>query len=268
MITRSIFKGSFGQSIVEVILIVTGVLIALSVDEWRSELAEKKAIQLHLAGIVREIDSNRWTLNIIRESAVPNQIAALENVIRLLDQPEPKIDDPERFIETLIRSSQSFSPWFQQNSFDSLRTSEQYHSSYIQGFIPNISDAYEATNILFRERFDNRDAYKDAVSRLVPARYQSENNGMRPYTPARFSAPVIADKKPADKVIATIIDNRTQLIQLARYKAERITAKWYAMTRILLEFQVIRDEILDHPIMQDIEVPISDRHSELEEKRI
>jgi hypothetical protein len=79
---------------------------------------------------------------------------------------------------------------------------------------------------------------------------------------------VIADKKPADKVIATIIDNRTQLIQLARYKAERITAKWYAMTRILLEFQVIRDEILDHPIMQDIEVPISDRHSELEEKRI
>jgi hypothetical protein len=79
---------------------------------------------------------------------------------------------------------------------------------------------------------------------------------------------VIADKKPADKVIATIIDNRTQLIQLARYEAERITAKWYAMTRILLEFQVIRDEILDHPIMQDIEVPISERHSELEEKRI
>ena len=268
MITRTIFKGSFGRSIVEVILIVIGVLIALWVDEWRSELAEKKAIQLHLAGIVSEIDSNRWTLHVIRDRAVPEQIAALENVIRLLDQPEPKIDDPESFIETLIRSSESPSPWFQQNSFDSLRTSEQYHSSYLQGLVRDISGTYEATNILFRERFDHGDAYKDAVRRLVPARYQSENNEMRSYTPARFSAPVIADRKPTDQVIATIIDNRTKLIQLARSKAERITAKWYALTRILLGFQAIRDEILNHPVMQGVEVQVSERHSELEKKRI
>ncbi len=268
MIIRTIFKGSFTQSIVEIILIVIGVLIALWVDEWRSDLVERKAVQLHLAGIVAEVDSNRWTLHRIRERSVPRQIAALEHVIHILDQPDPEIEDPERFIETLISSAKIRSPWFERNSFDSFRTSEHYHSSHIQGLGGIISDAYEAQTILYRQRFDNRDAYKDAVSQLVPARYQSENNGMRTYTPDRFLAPVIVDKKSTGKVVAAIIENRTELVQLARRKAERITAKWYAMTRIILEFQSVRDEILNHPLMQAIEVPVSERHSELEEARI
>ncbi len=268
MIIKSIFKGSFGQSIVEIILIVIGVLIALSVDEWRSDLGEREAIQLHLAGIVEEVDSNRWTLHRVRDVGVPRQIAALEYIIDILDQPDPEIEDPEHFIETLVASAKIRSPWFEQNSFDSFRTSEHYHSSHIQGLASIISDAYEGQTILYRDRFDDRDAYKDTVSQLVPARYQSENNEMRTYTPARFLAPVIADEKQTNNVIATIIDNRTELVQLARYKAERITAKWYAMTRIILEFQIVRDEILDHPLMQDIEIPISENHRDLEGVRI
>ena len=268
MITKTIFKGSFGRSIVEIILIVIGVLIALWVDEWRSDLTEEKAVQQHLVGIVGEIDSNRWTLHRIRDTSIPRQIAALEYVIHILDQPDPEIEDPERFIETLIASAKIRSPWFERNSFDSFRTSEQYHSSHIQGLASTISDAYEAHTVLYGQRFDYRDAYKKTVSQLVPARYQSENNGMRSYTPARFLAPVIADAKSTDQVVAAIIDNRTELVQLARYKAERITAKWYAMTRIILEFQILRDEIFNHPLMQDIEVPVPERHSELEEARI
>jgi hypothetical protein len=268
VITKSIFKGSFGQSIVEIILIVAGVLIALWVDEWRSDVGERKAIQLHLTGIVEEVDSNRWTLHRVRDVGVPRQIAALEYVIDTLEQPDPEIDDPERFIQTLIGSATIRSPWFKQNSFDSFRTSEHYHSSHIQGLAPIISDAYEAPTILYRERFDDRDAYKDAVSQLVPARFQSENNDMRTYTPARFLAPVIADDKPTSQVVAAIINNRAELVQLARYKAERITAKWYAMTRIILEFQTLRDEVVNHPLMHDIEIPVSEDHSDLEGARI
>jgi hypothetical protein len=268
MIIKSIFKGSFGQSIVEVMLIVIGVLIALGVDEWRSEVADKKATQRHLVGIVTEVNTNRWSLHNIRDRVLPVQIAELEKVIRLLDQPAPNIDDPEEFIETLIRSSGNSSPWFMQNSFDSLKTSEQYHSPYIQGIVRHISAAFEATSILFRERFDHSDAYSDTVSRLVPARFQSENNEMAGHAPAKYSAPVIADNQPTDKAIATILDNRTQLVQLARYKAERITAKWYAMTRILLEFQDLRDEIINHPLMQGIEVQVPEWQANLEDARI
>jgi hypothetical protein len=265
---KSLFKGSFGQSIVEIILIVVGVLIALSVDEWRSDVGERKAIQLHLTGIVREVDSNRWTLHRVRDVGVPRQIADLEYVISTLDQVDPEIEDPERFIETLIASATIRSPWLGQNSFDSFRTSGHYHSSHIQALAANISDAYEAPTILYRDRFDDRDAYKDAVSQLVPARYQNDNNGMRSYTPARFLAPVIADEKSTNEVVAAIINNRSELVRLARQKAERITAKWYAMTRIILEFQLIRDEILSHPLMQDIEISIPENHSDLEGMRI
>lgn len=268
MITKTIFRGSFGQSIVEIILIVIGVLIALWVDEWRSDLAEKKAIQQHLAGLVGEIDSNRRTLHRLRDDSVPRQIADLEYVIHLLDQSNPKIDDPERFVETLIRSTKIRSPWFERNSFESFRTSEHYHSVHIQGLAPFVSDAYEAQTVLYSQRFDYQDAYKDAVTQLIPARYQSESNGMRSYTPARFRAPVIADGNATDQVVASIIDNRIELVRLARYKAERITAKWYAMTRIILEFQNLRDEVLDHPLMRDAEIPVSERHSELEEARL
>jgi hypothetical protein len=268
VLTKKLFKGSFRQSVVEVILIVAGVLIALWVDEWRSNLAEKKAIQLHLAAIVEEIDSNRWTLHRVRDAGVPRQIAALEYVLEILDQPDPEIENPEQFIETLIASTTIRAPWFQRNSFESFRTSEQYHSTHIQGFTSYVSDAYESQTILFRERFDYRDAYKDAVSQLVPARYQSKNNGMRTYTPARFSAPVIADEKPTNEVIATIIENRIELVQLARYKAERLTAQWYAMTRIILEFQIARDKIVNHPLMQGVEISISESHSDLEGERI
>jgi hypothetical protein len=55
---------------------------------------------------------------------------------------------------------------------------------------------------------------------------------------------------------------------LARYKAERLTAQWYAMTRIILEFQIARDKIVNHPLMQGVEIPISERHSDLEGERI
>ncbi|MHC4782547.1 MAG: hypothetical protein ACYTE0_05760, partial [Planctomycetota bacterium] len=84
----------------------------------------------------------------------------------------------------------------------------------------------------------------------------------------RFVAPVIADESSIDQVIAAIIDNRIELVRLARYKAERITAKWYAMTRIILEFQLLRDEVAGHPLMQNVEIPISERHSELEGARL
>lgn len=85
MVTKVLLKGSFGQSVVEVILTVVGILIALWVDEWRSDFAEKKSLQLHLAGVVNEIDANRQTLHWIREGAMPKQIADLEKVIHILD---------------------------------------------------------------------------------------------------------------------------------------------------------------------------------------
>ena len=111
MSTRTLFGGAFGRSVVEVVLIVIGVLIALGIDEWRSDLDEKEAVRQHLVGIVLEIDANRWTAHRrTRDEYLPAQIEALETVIRILDQREPVIDDPDTFIRTLLQSSQVPSP--------------------------------------------------------------------------------------------------------------------------------------------------------------
>ena len=65
-----------------------------------------------------------------------------------------------------------------------------------------------------------------------------------------------------------IIENRAELVQLARYKGERITAQWYAMTRIILDFQDVRDKIIGHSLMDGIEIPMSERNRDLEKTRI
>lgn len=258
MVLKHLFSGSVRQSVFEIVLIVVGVLMALWVDDWRANVAERKSVQAHLVGIYSEIDSNRVSLHIIRDRALPDQIDALEEVIHLLSQPEPQIDDPESFIQTLMASAENPTPWLTQSSFDSFRTSEDFHSDYIPGISVGLSGAYEAPNVLFHQRFALSDAYADAISRLVPARYQSENNQMRGYVPSRFTSPTIVDEEPAAQAIAAIIDRRTEIVGLARIKAMRITAKWYAMTRIMLGFEEAQDTILEHPLMRDVDIPESE----------
>ena len=110
MVLKGLFKGSIKQSVFEIILIVIGVLLALWLEDWRANLAERKSVQGHLIGIKAEIDSNRLSLHIIRDRAVPVQIDALEQVIHVLSQPQPQIDDREAFIRTLMTSAQSLAP--------------------------------------------------------------------------------------------------------------------------------------------------------------
>ena len=81
---------------------------------------------------------------------------------------------------------------------------------------------------------------------------------MRGYVPSRFTSPTIVDEEPAAQAIAAIIDRRTEIVGLARIKAMRITAKWYAMTRIMLGFEEAQDTILEHPLMRDVDIPESE----------
>ena len=94
MIVSKLFRGSFGQSIIELTVIVIGVLVALWVDELRLGVQEKQAIRQHLVGVAQEVDRNRRTMFIIRDFAIPQGLAGLEEIIEILDQPDPQVDDP------------------------------------------------------------------------------------------------------------------------------------------------------------------------------
>lgn len=261
-------RGPFRQSVAEIVLIVVGVLIALWVDAWRADVAERRSIQAHLAGIVAEIDSNRWSLHRIRDGSVPVQLDALEQVIHVLSQSEPQVDDPEQFVQTLLESSRRLMPWLNRDSFESFRTSTDFHSTHIQELSSELSGAYEAPSALYGQRYDRSDPYADLVAQLIPARYQSESNEMRAYLPNEYLAPRIVDEEPVTRTIADLIENRTEIVRLARLKAQRITARWYAMTRMILHFQIAQDAIRAHPLMRDVVIPESDLADDLRSWRL
>ena len=231
MIAKKLFSGSLTTSLVEIFLIVIGVLIALSVDEYRHDVEEKNALRLHLTNLVIEIDNNRASLYNIREHAIQEIMADLSGVIQILDQPNPEVDAPEQFIQMLMRSSETFSPWFSRNAFDSLKSSDEFHSKYIQDIATEISSTFEAPKVLFERRFDDKSPYTDIVNALVPARYQAEFNSMRGYTGDKFLAPLVNDEQPLDATIAAIVENKKRIVQMARQKSAVESAKWYAIGR-------------------------------------
>jgi len=255
MIVNKVFGGSLRSSLLEVLLIVAGVLIALSVDEWRMDFEERKSIRQHLSNVVSEIDLNRWTLYNIRDRSIPRVMEQLGVVIRALDQPNPEVGDPGGFIETLIGSGNDSRPWFSRNGFDSFMSSEAFHSPHVQGVVIDISSTFEAFNVLFERRFDSGSAYADLIATLVPARFQADLNGMRGYTGDGFRAPGIVDEQPVDIAVAGIVAERERLVRLARLKASIDTAKWYAITRIIDQLEELRGVILKHPLMQDVAIP-------------
>jgi len=270
MIKNLLSKSSPGQSLAEITLIILGVLIALGFDEWRTDIADKKALQSHLFGIVQEIDSNLRVLNLSRDVVLKRQVDALEGVINVLDRSNPVIENPEQFVEMVIESTKSPGSWFTRNSFESFRASKHYHSLHLERLAVQMSAGYESPIVLYKDTFGYGDAYKDLVTQLIPARFQSDNNVMRRIVPTKFKAPVIRDQRELSEVTNAIIDDRAQLLKLARYKAERQTAKWYQMTRINLEFQWLREVLLKHPLMSEYdesaanEVSIPRRHEILE----
>jgi len=155
----------------------------------------------------------------------------------------------------LMNSSTHPKPWFTRNVFDSLKSSDEYRSHYIQDLAIEISSTFEAPNVLFEHRFGNESAYEEAVNALVPARFQAEFNGMRAYTTERFLAPRIDDERPLDAAIEAILEDKDQIVRLARQQSAILTAKWYAITRIIWQFQDLRETIINHPLLRGVEIP-------------
>lgn len=253
MIVNKFFKGSVGQSALELVLIVVGVLVALWVDEWRGDREEKEILQQHLLGVVDEINQNLSTIHKIRDSALPEKMQALGVVIYILSQPEPDIDDPEKLIETLASSSWDLHPWFVRNRFDALRTSGSLHSLHIQKLASDLSDAFEAPKVLFSQPLVFEGNYSEVVQELIPARYQSKHSQLKSYVVGNH-APVILDNQSAEEAVRLIVSQKSHLVRLARNEAAVDTGKWYAMTRIKQDFESVRMQILKHPLLQGIEL--------------
>jgi hypothetical protein len=255
MIVRKFFTGSFGQSMAELALIVAGVLIALAVDEWRSDREERAALQQHLLGVIQEIDANLRSLHTMRDYVHPQKIQALEEIIAILSQPEPDIENSEELIHTLIRSSRDVKPWFVQGRFEGFRASPSFSSPHLGSLASEITDVFEAPSALFEQPLAFERDYTGVVWEMVPARYLSGLGPVRTYVRDTVEHPSITDDQPAEDAVKLVIKERSILVRLARNEAAAAIGKWYAMTRMMSDFDNLRTQIAKHPVMQDVEVP-------------
>ena len=91
---------------------------------------------------------------------------------------------------------------------------------------------------------------------MVPARYLSEVGPLKNYVGRISATPYIADDQPAKEAVKAIIAEKSKLLRLGRNEAAVATGRWHAMTRITRDFEGLRTQITDHPLMQGVELPV------------
>jgi hypothetical protein len=219
----------------EFLVIVIGVLVALTADEWRQERGELQDLDEHLASVLEEVRYNAETVRIVRAGISARKIAGLESVIAHLESGEKTVPDPDALLKDLAESAAVWRPFLSRNSFDALKNSGLLRLARDDDLDDTLSGTYQVPEILFDQVALMQGDYPVAVNEFIPSPYHSELSGMRTYSGG--TAPQVALDIGARDAVALIYEDRDRLLKLARGETAVATAVWYALTRILDDFQ-------------------------------
>lgn len=225
-------RGTFRRGTIEFLIIVTGILAALAVDEWREDRNEQAVLDEYLVDLASEVDSNLASLHIVRDAMLREKIDGLQEVIRFCQSADIDVDDPDAFLAALARSADSASPWFVSHRFEALQNSGSLRLVRNPELAGWIASSYEAPDVLFGQIQSFRGSYRQFANQLIPARYQSRLNHLSGYVSAETRAPEIEDGQDTDQALRQIHAQRERLLALARNEAAVATGQWYALTRI------------------------------------
>jgi hypothetical protein len=226
------------RAVFEFLIIVTGVLVALAVDEWRQERAEIRELNQHLISLLDEVESNLFSITYIRASLTQVKLPGLETVIAHLESGDTSVGDADEFLQAFADSTLLAVSWFARNRFDALKNSGSLRmlDPDIAG---EISSAFEAPGILLPQVAHLKGDYSVVAQQFIPASNQSELSSLRHYVP-ESAAPEIVFDISSDQAIDLIHENRDELLMLARGEAAAITANWYALKRLEVEFSNLK----------------------------
>jgi hypothetical protein len=253
MILEKLRGKGIRNSIVEFVLIVLGVLVALALDERREDLKARHFLTQQLESIVAEIDGNLKTIDRILTGAVPAKLTALEVVIATLDDPNPQIADLDGFLKELALGSLAADAWLSRSRYDALRSSGNFRIIGDEEIEKSLADTYEGISVLISQIAPMEAGYPELVNQLIPATYQVTLNGLSFYVPTGVEAPVVQDFQPKEETIAAIIGERNELMRLARAEVAVGTARWYALTRLKMQFEELRALMIKHPALKNSE---------------
>jgi hypothetical protein len=243
----------------ELITIVLGVLIALGVDDWRQGREELAIAREHLVDLTGELRGNLCTVERIRERAVTRKLDNLQTVIAFLNDPAPKVEDPEALLKAFANSGGTSLPWLVDNQYQALQNSgnvrlvRRLHPTLRVGAI------YEAPEVLFSQAERIQGNYPAVVNELLPAQLQPQLSSLRGYVRDNtILAPAVADDPDLAKAIENIHARRAELLPLARGEVAATTARWYALVRLSNEMTILLGELKQwdqatEPLEKDLE---------------
>lgn len=238
---KRIDESALQRAAFEFLIIVTGVLVALAVDEWRQERAELRELNQHLVSLLDEVENNLETVIYIRVSMTQVKTPGLETVIAHLESGDEAVDDPEEFLRAFADSTLLALPWFTRSRFEALRNSGSLRMLG-PDLAGDISTTYSAPEMLLSQVEALQGEYPLVAQRFIPAPLHSELSPLREYIP-ETSAPTVVFDIGADQAIALIHENRDRLLMLARGEAAAVTANWYALKRIEAEFAELKQQL-------------------------
>lgn len=234
-------ESALGRAVFEFLIIVTGVLVALAVDEWRQERAEVRELNQHLLSLLEEVEHNLEAVTFIRVSLTQVKTPGLETVIAHLESGDETVDDPGEFLHALADSTLLATPWFTTSRFEALRNSGTMRL-LDPALAGDISGTFGAPGLLLSQVERLQGDYSLTAQQFIPAPMHSEVSPLREYIP-ESSAPAVVLDISDDQAIALIYENRERLLMLARGEGAAVTAKWYALKRIEEEFSELREQL-------------------------
>jgi hypothetical protein len=238
---RRLDESAMQRAAFEFLIIVTGVLVALAVDEWRQERADMRELNQHLVSLLDEVEQNVGTINYIRASLTQLKTPGLETVIAHLESGDETVEDPDEFLRAFADSTLLAIPWFTSSRFEALRNSGSLRM-LDPGLAGQIAGTFSSPQILLSQVEQLQGEYPVIAQQFIPAPLHSQLSPLREYIPETPAPGVVFDIS-ADQAIALIHENREELLMLARGEAAAVTAKWYALKRIEGEFAELKEQI-------------------------
>lgn len=221
----------------ELFVIVTGILLALGVDEWRQDREEIRVVEEHLTDIAAEMRSNLCTVERVRVRQWQRKSDGLQSILRFLGDPKAVVDDPAALLQAFARSSAATIPWLVDNQYQALQNSG--NARLVDKLQPGLrlAGVYEGPEVLFAQVDRLQGAYPVVVHELIPAQLQPEISPLHGYF-ADATAPALEDDGDLVRAVERIRGRRIELLDLARNEAAVTTAKWYALQRLKRDYEV------------------------------
>ena len=227
---------------VEFLVVVAGILVALGVDQWRSDRQEVRVAEEHLSDVAEEVRQNLCTIHRIQVRAMERKFASLQTAISFLGDPAAPVADPAALIEAFATSVQRSRPWIVDNQYQALQNSGDIR--LVRRLLPDsaISAIYEAPNVLFPQVDRLQGAYPVVVSGLVPAQLQNQTNPMAGYA-GGAQAPTLVDDADLQHAVEAIRARRVELLALARNEAAVATASWFVLERLSADHKMLLEQL-------------------------